>query len=78
MENKYEKEINGYITFSIRIPCNFKVTAKEVEYENEIGLPYYEMEWEYGPEEIINQVDVAKEINDNYSRYIEEVVVEEY
>ena len=78
METKYEKEIDGHITINLRIPCKFKVMAKNVEYENEHGEPYYEEELEYGPEEIINQVDIVKDILDDYHRYIEEVIIDEF
>lgn len=78
METKYEKEIDGHITINLRIPCKFKVMAKNVEYENEHGELYYEEELEYGPEEIINQVDIVKDILDDYPTYLEEVIIDEF
>lgn len=78
MENKHEKEIDGHITINLRIPCKFKVMAENVEYEDEHSEPYYEEEWEYDPEEIINQVELAKEIRDNYPLYVEEIIIDEF
>lgn len=75
---KHKKEIKGRVNISISIPLTFYVDVENVEYEDEFGKPYYEEEYEYGVDEVINQSEYIKKlVHDNFS-YIEEIKIEEY
>lgn len=74
---KYKKQITGRINITLSIPCMFNVNAEDVEYEDEHGKPYYETEWEYSPDEIIEQVAIAKKIQNEYAMMVSEISIEE-
>ena len=76
--DKYEKELTGYVHVTISVPCCFKVMAEEVEYENEIGLPYYEEEYEYDVNDVIKQnPGVLQNLINNYCTMVTDVKIEE-
>jgi len=77
-DGKYEKELTGYAHVTVSVPCRFKVMAERVEYEDDNGKPYYEEEYEYGPDDVIKQnPGVLQNLLNNYCTMVTDVKIEE-
>lgn len=77
-DGKYEKELTGYAHVTVSVPCRFRVMAERVEYEDEHGKPFYEEDYEYGPDDVIKQnPGVLQNLLNNYCTMVTDVKIEE-
>ena len=59
----FNKEINGDIYVTVKIPIKTIIPARMEVYENDNGEEYYEEDYSYSVDQVIENSDKAKKIN---------------
>lgn len=74
----FKKKITGKLYITISVPFETEINAKYELYEDKLGNPYYEEDYEYSIDDIINKLPKIKnDLEDLQSKgYIIEEIAE--
>ena len=62
MNKTFKKQIDGTFYLTAELPIKFEVDAEDVEYEDKYGNRYFEEEWDYYLDDVIEKDKRLKEI----------------
>lgn len=71
----FKKKIKGRLYITVSIPFETEVNAEYELYEDNFGNPYYEEEYEYSVDDVINKLPKIK--NDLEELQSKEYIIEE-